>query len=56
VKCDTRDCKGKPKYECPDCGNIYCENCAIHSDFECPFMSHDRPELKQLSGEKKNDI
>jgi hypothetical protein len=35
LKCSIDDCKGKAKYQCPDCGQNYCDECASNLDYEC---------------------
>lgn len=37
MKCggELSDCEGKAEYECPECGTVYCQECASLSDYEC---------------------
>lgn len=47
MKCGNPDCGMKAKFKCPDCGILYCGNCASISDYVCGCT--EPPKLKELN-------
>ena len=41
----------KAKYECEDCGLLYCDSCARGVDYEC--VCHDPPHLRLINTKKR---
>lgn len=53
-KCEMNDdeCKNEAKYECPECGQMYCIECASYCDYVCDCI--EPPRLERIKRVKRN--